>query len=91
MSPRHGFRSESCQELNDLNESPVRTDPCHAKPTYCLSQRGPRSTPCCQGTTVNEGRRSNGSAVRAQTNGQTDRRTDRQTLQSALSPSLRGR
>ena len=34
-----------------------------------------------------EGRRSNGSSMRAQTNGQTDRRT----LPSALSPSLRGR
>ncbi len=35
----------------------------------------------------NQGRRSNGSAVRAQTN----KRTDRRTLPSALSPSLRGR
>ncbi len=37
------------------------------------------------------GRRSNGSAVRAQTNGRTDRQTERRTLPSALSPSLRGR
>ena len=39
----------------------------------------------------NQGRKSNGSRVRALTDGRTDGPTDRQTLPNVLSPLLRGR